>query len=310
MSKQRLQIPLLVIASICFSLLILEVVVRLFFPAHGKIVMINEYKDSERGKFARYDPLLGWDGLEGAEADFEWVDIRHHVKHNKYGYRGAEYALERSEKKRVMFFGDSFVWGFGVEQSEIFTTLLEEDTGGSVEVVNMGVSGFSTDQEFLLWKKKGKLWRPDEVVVAIVASHDILDNQRSVNYGYNKPLFKFSAGGELKLSNVPVPKKEGDWQTKTVKIETEKKRGKGLYWLSTHSAFVGLVVNAAAKSESFRAYLTRRGLLPGKRLKHKGSEDEHLRFLRSADGEVASICGCSLRYSRSLKRASKRQARA
>ncbi len=280
--KRKILYPILLLTvSICFSLILLEIIIRLFFPLHGKILQVNKYMESERGKFARYDPVLGWDGLEGVEDDFEWVDCRHHVRHNKYGYRGATHGPERTARKRLLFLGDSFTWGFGVEEGELFTSLMESESGGEIEVVNMGVSGYSTDQELLLWERKGRLWKPDEVFVMVVTTHDHIDSLKEVNYGRGKPHFLIGADGSLHLSNVPVPVpvKGDDWDIGPVKINTAKERGEWLHRLTSHSAFVSLLVSAAARNDSFRAYLSDRGLLTGKRHTYTGSSETHLRYL-------------------------------
>ncbi len=279
--KRKILYPILLLSvSICFSLILLEIIIRLFFPLHGRILQVNRYMESERGKFARYDPVLGWDGLEGVEDDFEWVDCRHHVRHNKYGYRGFTHGKDRTGKKRVLVLGDSFTWGFGVEEGELFTSLIERESGGEAEVVNMGVSGYSTDQELLLWEQKGRLWKPDEVVVMVVTTHDHIDSLKEVNYDRGKPRFLVSGDGSLHLSNVPVPVTGDDWNSGPVKITTAKERGEWLHKLTSHSAFASLLVSAAARNDSFRAYLSDRGLLTGKRHTYTGSSETHLRYLK------------------------------
>ena len=265
----------------------LEIITRLFFPLQVKIIKANKYVESERGKFARYDPVLGWDGLEGAEDDFEWVDARHHVRHNKYGYRGKEYGFERTGKKRLLFLGDSYTWGFGAEVEEIFTTLIEVKTGGAVEALNMGVSGYSTDQELLLWKNKGRLWKPDHVIVMLLPIQDLIDNLKEFNYEYNKPHFQITKEGGLQLTNVPVPRRAGPWSIETEKIETEKKRNEWLYTLTKRSAFVNLLVTTAARNSSFRKYLTDRGLLTSKRFFWNTRKKERLSFQKTIDEKNA-----------------------
>jgi hypothetical protein len=45
----------------------------------------------------------------------------------------------------------------------MFTRVVEKENPTPLEVVNMGVSGYGTDQEFLLWRQKAHVWKPDTV---------------------------------------------------------------------------------------------------------------------------------------------------
>ena len=82
------------------------------------------------------------------------------------------------------------------------------NSNGSVEVLNAGVSGYSTDQELLLWRSEGVRYAPDGVVLVYV-SNDPVNNVRRFAYGHPKPLFLLQDEA-LVLSNVPVP--ESDWR--------------------------------------------------------------------------------------------------
>ena len=105
--------PLGVIVLITLiTLLIAEGAVRIIFHGYTPVLRLYQRVESERGKFTRYDPILGWVGKKDVEDDFEWVDSRHHVKQNSYGFRGKSYDFARSKAKRIAVLGDSFVWGF------------------------------------------------------------------------------------------------------------------------------------------------------------------------------------------------------
>jgi lysophospholipase L1-like esterase len=83
--------------------------------------------------------------------------------------------------------GDSFAWGYGVEESERFSQLLEGALGA--EVINAGVSGYSTDQELLWYGNEGIKYETD-LVILVIAGNDVGDNDRQlVNTIYYKPKF-------------------------------------------------------------------------------------------------------------------------
>src|SRR5262245_54115015 len=71
-------------------------------------------------------------------------DVRYRA--NAYGARDPERTVQ-SERPRVVVLGDSFVEGFGVNESERMTTLLERDTG--IEHLNFGIAGTGNTQHFL-----------------------------------------------------------------------------------------------------------------------------------------------------------------
>jgi len=106
----------------------------------------------------------------------------------------------------VLFIGDSFVWGVDAEANERFTDLLRNRLP-QYALVNAGVSGYGTDQEYL-WLKR--IWghvHPDVVVLVFCTDNDRKDNSTNVRYGrYRKPYFEANADGTLTLKGQPVPR--------------------------------------------------------------------------------------------------------
>jgi lysophospholipase L1-like esterase len=99
--------------------------------------------------------------------------------------------------------GDSFTWGHGVEDEQVYTRLLEKLLDG-VEVLNFGLSASSTDQQLLILRRHVLPYRPDLVVV-MVTRNDFFDTGRRSIGSYGKPTFVLESDGRLRLSNVPVP---------------------------------------------------------------------------------------------------------
>lgn len=172
-----------------------EVVLRAFLSHRLKI------PTDERNLTYRYDQELGWFPVENSERYFTG-SRRIFVKHNTKGFRDHEYDEKR--RPRIAFLGDSFVWGYDVEREERFTEKLQEllpDT----EVINLGVSGYGTDQEFLLIKKYFSKLKPD-IVFLIFSSNDRNDNSGNNKYGgYYKPYFIVDEG-KIKLKGLPIKK--------------------------------------------------------------------------------------------------------
>jgi len=196
---------LLLTGSFAASMAAGEAALRLCRPSARQPFLVSEYSESERGKFCMYDPNLGWAGRPNVAADFSFFDCRHGVRQNKYGFRGTEYGFARTAKKRIAVLGDSFVWGFGVEDTDIFTSVMERESNPPIEIINLGVSGYGTDQEYLLWRSLGVRFQPDEVLLAIVPENDLWNNVVNVAYGYPKPVFEFTKQGGYRILNQPVP---------------------------------------------------------------------------------------------------------
>ena len=74
-----------------------------------------------------------------------------------------------------------------------------------IRVYNLGVSGYSTDQELLLYDRERAKYSPD-LLVLVVANNDFALNLSPMAYlVYGKPVFAIDEG-ELRLTNVPVPR--------------------------------------------------------------------------------------------------------
>lgn len=152
--------------------------------------------------FILYDERLGWKLAPGWEGQHEHHDFSVRYGVNSLGFRGE--ALDFARPGSVMFLGDSFTFGLGVNDDEVFTRLLSEKTGRNV--LNAGVPGYANDQQLMLLEKLTD-YRPAEVVWVVYLGNDLLDNGEAfpLQAAHGKPFYSLSAGQELVLNNVPVP---------------------------------------------------------------------------------------------------------
>ena len=69
------------------------------------------------------------------------------------------------------------------------------------------MSGYGTDQEYLLLKKLWPKVKPAVVVLIVCTDNDRQDNSTNIRYeGYQKPYFTTAADGAMVLHGQPVPK--------------------------------------------------------------------------------------------------------
>jgi hypothetical protein len=158
---------------------------------------------SERSLAYRYDAELGWAPTPNSSSIVTTARTIH-AQHNGLGFRDIEFKPDA--RPAILFIGDSFVWGVDAEANERFTDLLRSRISGNT-IVNAGVSGYGTDQEYLLLQRIWPTIRPSAVVLIFCADNDRLDNGINVRYdGYRKPYFATAADGTLVLRGQPVPK--------------------------------------------------------------------------------------------------------
>jgi hypothetical protein len=174
------------------------------------LIPFNQSRDTEL-KFFQYDPLIGWTNKPDTTGNFTIPSSVTFVNHSSQGLRDDNPEVPKT-RKRVLVFGDSQTWGYGVNQTVRYTEVLETNTG--LEVINMGVSGYGTAQEYLLFIQQGLAYEPDTVIIAFYAN-DLSDNMADNNLADNafpRPVLTPCGGVTVCMGNVPVPRKEDLWK--------------------------------------------------------------------------------------------------
>lgn len=170
-----------------------------------RIADFREFRDilSETALAYDYDADLGWAPVPGSIGTV--VSFRTtHYKHNSLGLRDEEFSLDA--KPTIVFLGDSFVWGLDSEANERFTDLLKPRIP-DYKIQAAAISGFGTDQEYLLLQRIWPKVKPAVVVLIFCGLNDRQDNTSSLYYfNYYKPYFATQPDGSLKLMGQPVPR--------------------------------------------------------------------------------------------------------
>lgn len=151
-----------------------------------------------------HDDLLGWFPEPHISRDFTGAK-RINIQHNSLGFRDREFT-QNKELGDLIFIGDSFAYGYDSNITDRFSELVAKNLN-SYNVYNIGVSGYSTDQEYLLLKRYADLFNP-KIIYLLYHHNDWHGNSVNEIYnGYHKPFFSIEEDNKtLKLNGVPVPK--------------------------------------------------------------------------------------------------------
>jgi GDSL-like Lipase/Acylhydrolase family len=253
MSKPRpLSLKLLFTAAVlCAVLVSAELAARVFQPDPPSFrIAGTEHFD------LRYDPELGWVNPPGSvEMSFEYGGGS--IYTNDLGFRDGDVLPDKPPGAfRILALGDSFTWGWAVADGQRFSDILEARLNAlgdkDYDVINAGVTGYSTDQELLLLQRNVDRLSPDAVVL-FYYENDCEGNGLSRFCGAEKPLF---IGGEnlLTLANVPCPVPLSQNSDPTVLRPKSSLMGSALYRVllyrsSTNEPLAGLLALAGLWNE-------------------------------------------------------------
>jgi lysophospholipase L1-like esterase len=158
--------------------------------------------------FYQPDPVFGWELRPGAEA--WWTrEGRALVRVNGAGQRDRERTLAKPPGTwRLALLGDSVVEAVQVPLEETFGQLLERRLGScpalagrAVEVLNFGVAGYGTAQEYLTLTHRALDYTPDAALLVFFGGNDVANNLRALDGNRERPFFLLGADGELTLDD-------------------------------------------------------------------------------------------------------------
>lgn len=129
------------------------------------------------------DADYGWRLRPGHHTDWHMeVDI------NSKRLRGPEVPYRKnSDEFRILFLGDSVVYGLGIEYPKTFAALLPDALankvgGRKITIVNSGVGGWSPWQQLIWLKHEGLHYDPD-LIVQCFCLNDVTDKFRLQKFG-------------------------------------------------------------------------------------------------------------------------------
>jgi hypothetical protein len=170
--------------SECIFIIVSLLAIGIFLEAALRVLHVR-YDAS----FYTADSELGWALRPGAEGWFV-SEGSQYVRINGAGFHDREHAIAKpADTLRIAVLGNSWTEAMQIPVDKTFPSVLERDLSGctsfrgrtKVEVLNFGVSGYSTAQEFLLLHNRVWKYQPDIVLLAFYTAKDVFNNVRSLN---------------------------------------------------------------------------------------------------------------------------------
>jgi len=191
------------LASGLFLLAALEIGARLYL---GDRMLTGLPVGAPKEACAQYDPDLGWANKPNVRTRVEAPRFEYSVAINSRGLRDREHPYEKPDGVfRIALLGDSIAWGWGVDDGLSFADLVEERLGPEVEVINLGVPGYGTDQQLWVLEHEARRYDPDLVLLCFLLN-DIEGNGNLQSSDMPKPRYERGPDGAWRLANHPVPR--------------------------------------------------------------------------------------------------------
>ena len=163
-------------------------------------VPVNRVEDA----VAEFDEDLGWRVRPDLDTSVVMGGWDFRVTTNSRGLRDREHASEAAPGTfRILLLGDSFGWGWGLDDGEAFADRLEELLAPDVEIVNLSVPGYGTDQQFWVLERERERYAPDLVLLQFTAN-DLDGNETGSSHRLLKPYFAEGLPGRWTVRNHPV----------------------------------------------------------------------------------------------------------
>lgn len=128
-----------------------------------------------------YDPTLTYTLRPGLAGSFENAEYKHQVLANSKGMRDDEPSLHRPA---VICIGDSYTWGWGVDQPDVWPGILEQQK--SLKVLNASMPSFGTARSVI---RLSQLDQSNlQYLIVQYCANDEWENTQYLKGGYRLPI--------------------------------------------------------------------------------------------------------------------------
>lgn len=175
---------MILLTTMLLSFFVMELIMRGFLP--------EDMSTSWRLRVPH--PEIGWSLQPDVTYHYRMRTDLVPVQHNSKGFHDEEHSYGNPAGiPRIVVLGDSFMEAFSVRSEETFYSQLAsrlQEIGRPVEVINLGVGGYGTLQEYLVYMAEGRRYRPDVVVLGFYLGNDLRNNSRELEVIMNDGTMK------------------------------------------------------------------------------------------------------------------------
>jgi hypothetical protein len=213
---RKLTVNVLVLAAIIVGpLIVLEGSSSMIL--FGASFLRKEASPPAEQRHTQYDRLLGWVNIPNLVVP-NLYGPGVFLRTNARGFRGSRPIGPDvpDGKVRVICSGDSFTFGYGVDDDHTWCQLLAT-LDQRLDPVNMGQGGYGIDQSYLWYKRDGSILNHHIHIFAFITLDFFRMERAELVPGYSKPILDIDHG-HLIVKNVPVPHRRwyAPWITRSV----------------------------------------------------------------------------------------------
>ena len=262
---------------ICLS--VLEIAVRIISPQSDL---------RKRDLFFRYEPFIGAEGIPNKKGIYATRSFKITVTHNNEGFRDLNHDKANTHNKfRIVTLGDSFTWGHGVNNDQIYMKVLER-INPNIETINMGGSGGDPPTSLKSYMQRGIKYEHDVVLLGFYIGNDIVayypkDNDSPPQWGFDSE-GKFALIGRM-LSQEEVNKIRSKSEERYLPTKKRDFSSRIHYWFIRHFQLCTFIDNY----RDYCSNMLKGSSLYTKILKYFGKENKgaygFLNYCRKTDPE-------------------------
>lgn len=171
--KKNIQNVFLLIVSLISCVFIGEIIIRFKSPMVTIFPPHNIYEASSTQGFK-------------LKPDFK----SKYISTNSKGLRDRDFSYTKErDVYRILCLGDSFTFGHGVRLDEAWPKRLEKMLNANLqhkryEVINAGIDGYGTYQQFIYLRDEGKRFNPNLVIVGFFGANDVEEVSKGFFWRY------------------------------------------------------------------------------------------------------------------------------
>ena len=235
--KTRLFIVIMCIGTLLICLSMLEIAVRILSPQSDL---------RRRDLLFRYEPFVGFEGIPDKKGIFANTSFKTTTTHNNEGFRDYNHDKKNTHNKfRIITLGDSFTWGHGVENDEIYMKVLEKHDA-IIETINMGGSSGDPPTALKVYMSRGLHYEHNVVLHGFFIGNDIVAYYPKDDD--SPPQWGFDSKGNFKLIGKMKSPEEVDAIRKEIEERYSPTKRRNLrssihYWFTRHFQLCTFVEN-------------------------------------------------------------------